>query len=61
MDTLYMVLEMVQMLELQRPLLALRVVAQHPLRAAQLSRMLPVEMVKHYRRSTVLERPLLLG
>jgi len=56
-----MILEMVQVLELQRLLLALRVVTQHLPRATQLSRVLPVEMVVYHRWSRVLERPLLLG
>ena len=56
-----MILEMVQVLEFQRLLLALRVVARYLLHPAQLSRVLPVEMVVHHRRSTVLERPLLVG
>lgn len=56
-----MVLEMVQVLELQRLLLALWVVARYLLYPAQLLRVLPIEMVVHHRWSTVLKRRLLLG
>ncbi len=56
-----MVLEMIQVLKLQRLILAPRVVARHLLRAAQLLCMLCIKMVEHYCWSTVLERPLLMS
>ena len=52
-----MILEMVQVLELQRLPPTLRVVAQQLLHATQLLRVLPIEMVVHHHRSTLLERP----
>ena len=56
-----MVLEMVQVLELQRLPSALRVVVQQLLYTTQLLRVFPIEMVVYHRRSIVLERPFLVG
>jgi len=45
MYNLYMVLEMIQVLELQRPPTALGMAARDLLRAAKFLHMLPVEMI----------------
>jgi hypothetical protein len=61
MNLLYMVLEVVQVLELQRLPLALGVAAYDLRHNAHMFRVCPIEVVVYYSRSTVLKSPLFVG
>lgn len=56
-----MVLEMAQVLQLQRSPLALGMIAYDLLLGAELFRVRPIEVVVHHSRSTVIKRPFFVG